>query len=180
MTASTLMDHDRLAALGELAAGAAHDINNSIFAILGLTEFLLFDAEPGTKAHERLLLIQQSGVEIKDIVKTMHDYARESAEDEQTTFVRDAIAEAVELARRSGASRRVEIIEDYEGEPVPAVASSSRITQLFLSTIGGACEAMRDGGTIMVAVRLEGEWIEASLLQAPEGATLRLRLPVAD
>jgi two-component system, cell cycle sensor histidine kinase and response regulator CckA len=76
MTAATIADRDRLAALGELAAGAAHDINNATFAILGLTDFLLADTEPGTKAHERLLLIQQSGLEIKDIVKGLQDFAR--------------------------------------------------------------------------------------------------------
>jgi two-component system NtrC family sensor kinase len=76
MTTATLADRDRLAALGELAAGAAHDINNATFAILGLTDFLLADAERGTKAHERLSLIQQSGLEIKDIIRTLQNFAR--------------------------------------------------------------------------------------------------------
>jgi signal transduction histidine kinase len=50
---------------------AAHDINNPLFAILALTEFLLRDAEPGSKTHQRLLLIQQNGREIKEIVKAL-------------------------------------------------------------------------------------------------------------
>jgi signal transduction histidine kinase len=62
-----------------MVAAAAHDINNAAFAILGLTEFLLADAEAGTKTHERLLLIQQSGLEIKEIVKELRDGADELA-----------------------------------------------------------------------------------------------------
>ena len=45
-----LVQSGKLAAIGELAAGAAHEINNPLFAILGLTEFLLKEAEPGSKA----------------------------------------------------------------------------------------------------------------------------------
>jgi len=57
-----------------------HEINNPLFAILGLTEFLLRDVEPGSKSHERLLLIQQSGLEIKEIVKTLRDSPHEPTE----------------------------------------------------------------------------------------------------
>ena len=46
-----LVQSGKLAAIGELAAGVAHEINNPLFAILGLTEFLLKEAEPGSKAH---------------------------------------------------------------------------------------------------------------------------------
>ena len=65
-----LVQSGRLAAIGELAAGVAHEINNPLFAILGLTEFLLKETEPGTLAHKRLELIQQSGVEIKEMQST--------------------------------------------------------------------------------------------------------------
>ena len=46
-----LVQSGKLAAIGELAAGVAHEINNPLFAILGLTEFLLKEAEPESKAH---------------------------------------------------------------------------------------------------------------------------------
>ena len=49
-----LVQSGKLAAIGELAAGVAHEINNPLFAILGLTEFLLKESEPGSKAHQRL------------------------------------------------------------------------------------------------------------------------------
>ena len=70
-----LVQSGKLAAIGELAAGVAHEINNPLFAILGLTEFLLKEAEPGSKAHQRLVLIQQTGLEIKEIVRALLDFA---------------------------------------------------------------------------------------------------------
>jgi len=71
----------KAAALGELAAVVAHEINNPLFAILGVVEFLLAEAEPGTKRRARLELIQQSGVEIKEIVKALLDFARERTDE---------------------------------------------------------------------------------------------------
>jgi len=71
----------KAAALGELAAVVAHEINNPLFAILGVVEFLLAEAEPGTKTRARLELIQQSGVEIKEIVKALLDFARERTDE---------------------------------------------------------------------------------------------------
>jgi signal transduction histidine kinase len=75
-----LVEAGRLVALGELAPGAAHEVNNPLFAILGLVEFLLLEAQPGSKAHERLVLIQQSGNEIREVVKAVLDFAREPDE----------------------------------------------------------------------------------------------------
>src|SRR4029077_20670154 len=61
-----LVQSGKLAAIGELAAGVRHEIKNPLFAILGLTEFLLKEADPGSKAKQRLELIQQTGLEIKE------------------------------------------------------------------------------------------------------------------
>src|SRR5215471_7003344 len=55
-----LLERWRLAAVGQLAAGLAHEINNPLFAILGTVEFMLEDASPGTELHERLERIQRS------------------------------------------------------------------------------------------------------------------------
>ena len=86
-----LVQSGKLAAIGELAAGVAHEINNPLFAILGLTEFLLKEAEPGSKAHQRLVLIQQTGLEIKEIVRALLDFARENAEERHIVKLDDVI-----------------------------------------------------------------------------------------
>jgi signal transduction histidine kinase len=57
----------------QAVAAAVHDINNPLFAILGMLEFLLDDAEPGTRTRERLELIRQSALEIKETAKALQE-----------------------------------------------------------------------------------------------------------
>ena len=124
-----LVQSGKLAAIGELAAGVAHEINNPLFAILGLTEFLLKEAEPGSKAQQRLELIQQTGLEIKEIVRALLDFARENAEERHVVALDDVVRSTVDLVRRTNAHKGVELVDTYEDagalvirEPEPAQA----------------------------------------------------------
>ena len=124
-----LVQSGKLAAIGELAAGVAHEINNPLFAILGLTEFLLKEAEPGSKALQRLELIQQTGLEIKEIVRALLDFARENAEERHVVPLEEVVQSTVDLVRRTNAHKGVELVDSYDGsardgdrEPEPAEA----------------------------------------------------------
>jgi PAS domain S-box-containing protein len=152
-----LVQSGKLAAIGELAAGVAHEINNPLFAILGLTEFLLKEAEPGSKASTRLELIQQTGLEIKEIVRALLDFARENAEERHVVSLEDVVRSTVDLVRRTNAHKGVEIVDSYEGTDVLVHASPNQLKQIFLNLIANARQAMPNGGTISVDVHRSGE-----------------------
>jgi PAS domain S-box-containing protein len=152
-----LVQSGKLAAIGELAAGVAHEINNPLFAILGLTEFLLKESEAGSKAHTRLELIQQTGLEIKEIVRALLDFARENAEERYVVSLEDVVRSTVDLVRRTNAHKGVELIDDYDGSDVCVNASPNQLKQIFLNLIANARQAMPGGGIVTVDVRREGE-----------------------
>ena len=106
-----LIQSGKLASIGELAAGVAHEINNPLFAILGLVEFLLMEAEPGTKARDRLEMIQGTALEIKEIVRALLDFARERSDELSLVSLNDVAAQTVELMRRTSSAKQVEIVE---------------------------------------------------------------------
>ena len=158
-----LVQSGKLAAIGELAAGVAHEINNPLFAILGLTEFLLKEAEPGSKALQRLELIQQTGLEIKEIVRALLDFARENAEERHVVPLEDVVQSTVDLVRRTNAHKGVELIDSYDASGAPVTASPNQLKQIFLNLIANARQAMPNGGTVRVDVRQDGDWVTATV-----------------
>jgi PAS domain S-box-containing protein len=158
-----LVQSGKLAAIGELAAGVAHEINNPLFAILGLTEFLLKEAEPGSKSLQRLELIQQTGLEIKEIVRALLDFARENAEERQVVPLEDVVQATVDLVRRTNAHKGIELVDSYDASAAPVTASPNQLKQIFLNLIANARQAMPNGGTVAVDVRQDGDWVLATV-----------------
>jgi PAS domain S-box-containing protein len=154
-----LVQSGKLAAIGELAAGVAHEINNPLFAILGLTEFLLKEADPGSKARSRLELIQQTGLEIKEIVRALLDFARENAEERHVVLMEDVVQSTVDLIRRTNSHKGVEIRDSYDESCGHINASPNQLKQIFLNLIANARQAMPNGGTVEIDVRRDGEFV---------------------
>lgn len=158
-----LVQSGKLAAIGELAAGVAHEINNPLFAILGLTEFLLKESEPGSKARQRLELIQQTGLEIKEIVRALLDFARENAEERHVVPLEDVIRQTVDLVRRTNAHKGVELVDSYDDSGATVHGSPNQLKQILLNLIANARQAMPNGGTVHVGVRREGDHVVATV-----------------
>jgi PAS domain S-box-containing protein len=158
-----LVQSGKLAAIGELAAGVAHEINNPLFAILGLTEFLLQESEPDSKAHQRLVLIQETGLEIKEIVRALLDFARENAEERLIVPLEDVIQSTVDLVRRTNAHKGVELVDCYDDADLLVSASPNQLKQIFLNLIANARQAMPNGGIVRVEARREGGFAVATV-----------------
>jgi two-component system, NtrC family, sensor kinase len=164
-----LVQTAKLAALGELVRGAAHEINNPLFGILGLVEFLLAEVEPGTKAHERARLIQDSGREIQAIVQALLGFARSQPEDDRVVPLQGPVSAAAELLRCTNSAKTIELRERYTPEPVHVRGSAPRLAQLFLHLLLNAQQALGGGGTITIEVDRASDWAVATVSDTGPG-----------
>ena len=147
-----LVQSGKLTAIGELAAGVAHEINNPLFAILGLTEFLLKESEEDSRAHRRLELIRETGLEIKEIVRALLDFAGENTEERRIVEIEDVVRSTVDLVRRTNAHKGIELVDAYDAAGTVVLASPNQLKQVILNLIANARQAMPLGGTVHVDV----------------------------
>jgi signal transduction histidine kinase len=157
----------KLTAIGSLASSVVHELNNPLFAILGLVEFLIRDAEPGTKAHSRLELIQSTGLEMKDIARALLDFAREEPARLEPVALDETIDSVARLFRLTAAAKGVEIVERLQGAPMHVLGRRDELRQLLLCLFLNSKQALPSGGTITVELSQAGA--DAVLRVADDG-----------
>jgi signal transduction histidine kinase len=142
------------AALGELAGDIGHDLANHVFAVLGHVDLLLGDAEPGSPAAERLLLVKQTALSLKEDLRALLDVARPQ-EHRESAALDDAARAAVALVRH-GVGTELRVAEAYPAGPVTVRCPPGELVQAALHLVAAARAAAGDAGSIEVAVTEDG------------------------
>jgi signal transduction histidine kinase len=156
---------EKLAVVGQLAAGVAHEIGNPIASILGYTELLLERGPKDDAARDSLSRIKGEVERIDRIVRGLLDFARPVHRQIEDVDVNPVVREALDLVcHRKGVKGRVRV-EAALAEGLPKVAADrGQLTQVFVNLMLNAVDAMAEGGTLTLATRtaeLAAEEVEA-------------------
>lgn len=144
---------DKLAALGTLSAGIAHEINNPIGIITSRVEVMMLEAEEeGLPAEVRkdLEVILRHARRVAAITQGLLSFARQSSGTRSPVNLNQVAAEIVQLARKDMSRARVEVTMKLD-ETMPAiVADANAIGQVLLNLLTNARSAMPEGGEITI------------------------------
>lgn len=153
---------EKLASVGRLSAGVAHEIGNPLAAILGLVELLESGDLSPDESAEFVTRIRAETERIHGILRDLLDFARQGREaDDDADATCDALAvanEAVALMRPQRAFRNVEIAVHGEGE-LRVRCPDTRLTQVLLNLLLNASDAMDGKGRIDVRIGVEDDRI---------------------
>jgi PAS domain S-box-containing protein len=154
---------DKLRALGELAAGVAHNLNNSLTVIQGRAQLLLMrsSAEAGNK--KSLEVITQAVGDCSQTLRRLLDFSRRDATRHPMPLdLSELISSSVEIARpkwQASAAERTASIDVHVDTPKPVftLGDSAELREVVLNFIFNAVDAMPQGGTIDAGTRVEGK-----------------------
>ncbi len=161
LTEEQLLDAVRLLVLGGMAGEVAHELNNPLFAILGLAELMLKGAEPGSKLEHRLALVQQTGLEMKQLVRALADFTRDDSRTIAVVRLGAIVDRAIELTRLTSAARDVELVVHPAGEDLYVECGATQLASVIFDLIAKARRALPMGGS--VEITLAGNDESASL-----------------
>lgn len=159
-----LIRADRLAAMGELTAGIAHEVRNPLGIIRASVQLLEHPDSGPVRAHEAATVIKQEIDRLDRVIKALLDFGRPSKPTLMPTGVRDVLADVVLFTRRFAGQSRVQIEEHYpEGLP-KVMVDADQLKQVFVNLISNAVQAMENsGGTIIVAAEAENGFVSVSV-----------------
>ena len=157
---------ERMATIGRLVSGVAHEVNNPLAAILGFTDLLLENPQVPANAREDLEIILQETQRTKDIVQDLLSFARQRPVKRELAHINAVLRQATKLRSYDFVSHGVEVIEEYD-ESLPAVlGDAQQLQQVFLNLLNNAYDATEESGRrgkIHLKTVHLGDWVEVTI-----------------
>jgi len=159
-----LIRADRLAAMGGLTAGVAHEVRNPLGVIRASVQ-LLEDAQcDRARIHEAAAVIKQEIDRLDKVIKALLDFGRPSKPTFVPVDVGDVLRDVVLFTNRFAKQAEVHIEEDLAGGLPGVEADPDQLKQVFLNLVTNAVQVMGDdGGTITIHTRLNGDFVEVTV-----------------
>jgi two-component system NtrC family sensor kinase len=171
---SKLAQTEKLAAVGQLVSGVAHEVNNPLTAILGFSDLLLNDASLPDHAKKDLRVIMQEAQRTKTIVQNLLSFARQVPPQRESVNVNDLLRKTVQLRAYDLINRRVSVMEHFT-EPLPLiVADPHQLQQVFLNILNNAFDAISeisDRGQIDITTSAMPTYVEISFRDSGPGVS---------
>jgi signal transduction histidine kinase len=167
-TQAQVMHQEKLAGIGQLAAGVAHEIGNPLTAIDSMTQLLALESDD-PNVREKVSTIQRQVDRISEIVHSMADLSRPLPLDERFLNVNAVIHSVLALVRYDARFRHITIQTELD-EEIPCVKTvEDRLFGVFLNIVLNAADAMPDGGVLHIRSAREGNAIIASFRDTGHG-----------
>ena len=156
---ANLIQSEKLAAVGQLAAGVAHEINNPLSAVIANAQLLRRDMPHGAEdVMESVELIETAGLRASQVVRNLLGFARKEQYDFLAIDLNDTILNALSLVKHEAATRSMDIETDL-AEDMPMIhASKDHLQSVWINIILNALDSMQPGkGSLLIKSTYENE-----------------------
>jgi PAS domain S-box-containing protein len=141
-----LVHAEKMAAVGQLVSGVAHEVNNPLTAILGFADLLLENSEVPESARKDLRVILQEAQRTKQIVQNLLSFARQMPPQRNAVQLNLILRRTIQLRSYDFNSHGIEIIEHLDDKLPEVIGDAHQLQQVFLNILNNAYDAVHEVG----------------------------------
>jgi len=150
-----LFQSDKMASLGRLAAGVAHEINNPLTGVLTYSSFLLKRTKDNSELQDDLKIIVRETKRSREIVKSLLDFARQSGPKKHKANINEIIENAISVVENQLSINNIQLKRNLNKNIPQVTVDANQIQQAFINLIVNASDAIgKKGGTITISSTL--------------------------
>lgn len=148
-TQNQLIQVEKLASIGELGAGIAHELNSPLAGVLSLVRTTRNEKQPGTEEYEDLNDIEKACEYMAKVIRDLSEFSRRSTGQKTKTSIQEILSSTFTLAAHRIKKGNIKINQNIAFSP-ELLVDKSQIQQVFLNIINNACDAVHNKGTITI------------------------------
>jgi len=154
---------EKLASIGRLAAGIAHEINNPLTGVLSFAHLLKNKKTNDEQDIKDIDVIIHETTRVRDIVRGLLDFARQSAPNKEFVNINEIIHQLINLIKNQKEFKKITISENFDKNLPELLADKNLLQQVFLNLILNAAEAITDKGYITISTILTDQKVTISV-----------------
>ena len=167
---ATLVQSEKLSAVGQLAAGVAHEISNPLSAIIANAQLLQHELPPDDDKQELADMILRAGERAAQVVRNLLDLIRKERYEFVPTDVNETLEDALALVQHEFISRSVTLTRKFAKKLPPIQGSSNHLQGIWLNIVMNALDAIEEGhGEVKVESRRQGNEIHVIITDTGKG-----------
>ncbi|HSL42777.1 MAG TPA: GAF domain-containing protein [Anaerolineales bacterium] len=146
-----LVQAAKLAAVGEMAAGIAHELNNPLTSVTGFAELALDAIPEDSETHQDLEIVMREATRAKDVVRRLLDFARQSESTRARASINEVVEDVVALSRHLIHTSGVELTLELEKNLPWVLVDANQMKQVLVNLVHNALQAMPSGGEMKIS-----------------------------
>jgi signal transduction histidine kinase len=147
----SLRQSEKLATIGQLASGLAHEVGTPLNIIYGRTEMIKRRLEDGSDIKKNLDIILGQTERITKIIQQLLDLVRKRRSEQSPVSIRSLVETTLDLLDQQIQKQGIRVVEDFKEDTASVRGDADQLQQVFLNLILNALQAMPEGGTLRIS-----------------------------
>jgi two-component system NtrC family sensor kinase len=170
-----LVQSAKLAAVGELAAGVAHELSNPLTSILGYADLVMEDTAPDNPSREDLKKVIAEARRARGVVQNLFSFSQQTKPKRESADVNEILQRTMAVVRYQLETSGIVVEEEHDAGLRPLLLDAGQMSQVFLNLISNAIRAMPEGGRLSVRTAQVGAEVAVAISDTGEGIPLQIQ-----